>query len=514
MIASHVAERRSAGIMPEMTERSLADRPIACPFLAFDEDRDFRADRPDHRHRCFAETRPAPRAISHQELFCLGGAFAECPTFAAWAAREAAAVRRPTIREADRTRTPTGAPPVGRAAPAAGTAAAAAAAGSASAAERDWLAPPPWVSDDPATESGEPGELDEGPGRVSWDDGPAPAATPAPTRVAHAWSEPPDVGATPPFLAGRASTPERSSVPTPPPSSATADDDLAGLVGAAGAAAAGGAAATAAADPGWPPQPATRSGAQPVSGTASPPPPTGYSSAAARATAEPAPGPDSPWIHAEALEPGDDMVWEDAVEAAAAGRVARSRRDDRNARSGGSRFGRSRPPTSGQARPLPERVADPSAPAWERPRSLEAYPAIKSTRRPLGVPRVAIWAGLLLAAALVLFLVPPIFLGGGKGGGSATPAPSASADVSAAPAPTATPAPHPTPFTYKVKAGDTLSRIAGKYKVAVADIIAANPAMKDPNRLQIGDVLVIPLPASSVIPDAGTPAVPSGSAAP
>ena len=65
-----------------------------------------------------------------------------------------------------------------------------------------------------------------------------------------------------------------------------------------------------------------------------------------------------------------------------------------------------------------------------------------------------------------------------------------------------------------MKSGDTLSGIAAKYKVTVEDLLAANPDLKDPNRLQIGDVLVIPLPASSVIPDAGTPAVPSGSAAP
>jgi len=168
-----------------------------------------------------------------------------------------------------------------------------------------------------------------------------------------------------------------------------------------------------------------------------------------------------------------------------------------------------RPATAGQARPLPERAADPSAPAWERPRRFDSYPAIKSARGPVGIPRIAIWAGLLLAAALVLFLVPPLLLGGG--GSAASPAPSASADVSVAPSPTATVAPSPTPFTYTVKAGDTLSRIAGKYKVAVADILAVNPDMKNPDSLQIGQKIVIPLPVSSIIPDAGTP---TASAAP
>jgi nucleoid-associated protein YgaU len=199
---------------------------------------------------------------------------------------------------------------------------------------------------------------------------------------------------------------------------------------------------------------------------------------------------------------------EDAVDAAAAARVARSRRGDgRGALSDSSRFrfGRSRPVTAGQARPLPERAADPAAPAWERPRRFDSYPAIKSPRGPIGLPRVAVWAGLLLAAALVLFFVPPLFLGGGGGGAGATPTPSASADASVAPSPTATVAPAPTPFTYTVKAGDTLSRIAGKYKVAVADILAVNPEMTNPDRLQIGQQIVIPLPVSSIIPDAGTP---------
>jgi LysM repeat protein len=122
---------------------------------------------------------------------------------------------------------------------------------------------------------------------------------------------------------------------------------------------------------------------------------------------------------------------------------------------------------------------------------------------------VLMWAGLLALAALALFLIPPFLLGGGGGGGDAgaSPTPAATAEVSAEPSVAPTPVPSPTPFTYKVKAGDTLSGIAAKYKVSVDDILAANPDLKDPNQLQVGQVLVIPLPASSVIPDAGTPEV-------
>src|SRR5215470_4865226 len=78
-----------------MTERGL---PIvggapACPFVAFEDDRDERATSPDHRHRCYAEATPAPRALAHQEAYCLASAFPVCPTFQDWARREAARTR-------------------------------------------------------------------------------------------------------------------------------------------------------------------------------------------------------------------------------------------------------------------------------------------------------------------------------------------------------------------------------------------------------------------------------------
>src|SRR3954466_10869453 len=77
-----------------MTERGLPpDGAPACPFVAFEDDRDERATAPDHRHRCFAEPRPAPRALAHQEAYCLSSAFPVCPTFQDWARREAAAAR-------------------------------------------------------------------------------------------------------------------------------------------------------------------------------------------------------------------------------------------------------------------------------------------------------------------------------------------------------------------------------------------------------------------------------------
>src|SRR5262249_35764788 len=73
-------------------ERGLptVDGPVACPFVAFVDDRDERSTSPDHRHRCYAEATPAPRALAHQEAYCLASAFPVCPTFQDWARREAA----------------------------------------------------------------------------------------------------------------------------------------------------------------------------------------------------------------------------------------------------------------------------------------------------------------------------------------------------------------------------------------------------------------------------------------
>src|SRR5215471_18958087 len=78
-----------------MTERALPsmDGAPACPFVAYVDDRDGRSSSPDHRHRCFAESPPAPRAVAHQEAYCLSSAFPVCPVFQEWARREAAQAR-------------------------------------------------------------------------------------------------------------------------------------------------------------------------------------------------------------------------------------------------------------------------------------------------------------------------------------------------------------------------------------------------------------------------------------
>src|SRR4051812_3030031 len=173
-----------------MTERALPgmDGAPACPFVAFGDDREARSTSPDHRHRCFAESPPAPRAIAHQQAYCLSSAFPVCPTFQDWARREAARARAAGGGAADE-RVPGGAPATAPAAGdddprrrdddemAAGAVVAAAAAPGGDAADdrddvdgsdpdsargpampgreldavrrnppRDWAAPPPWLA--------------------------------------------------------------------------------------------------------------------------------------------------------------------------------------------------------------------------------------------------------------------------------------------------------------------------------------------------------------------------------
>jgi LysM repeat protein len=68
--------------------------PSACPFVAFEDDRDHRSNSPDYRHRCFAAPDPEPRAFPHQERYCLSAEFARCPVFLDWARQEAAGVKQ------------------------------------------------------------------------------------------------------------------------------------------------------------------------------------------------------------------------------------------------------------------------------------------------------------------------------------------------------------------------------------------------------------------------------------
>ena len=467
-----------------MTERGQPniDGSPACPFVAFDDDRDARADRPDHRHRCFAEADPAPRALAHQEAYCLSSAFPVCPTFQAWARREAA-----------QARTDKAAADASAASDAAGVVAAAGAAdadpgdraqdapagdGGHGAEEwvpsptrdddvplesqprrnppRDWAAPPPWATGagvgaagmsarsagapravpPPASErSSEAPEFLALPPRSSEGQGLAGSAA---DRLANGESVA-DVMAPPSTSAARSTTPVPSrSVDLP---SSAPDPELAGLVG--GAAVVG---ATAGSNP-------------------------------------------------RAASPMTDE------QRAAAGYPPPSRSGRRPSVSSTRTSERSR-----EKSPQLEHVQH-DGPSWEHARRYEAYPTIK-TRAGFGgmpsLPRVVLLAGALGVAALALFFLPALLGLGGGGGSGASPTPSASVVASVEPSPTEAPA--PTPQIYVVKKGDLLSRIAKRYGVTVDQILAANKdTIKNANKIVPGMEIVIPVPVPDEV--GGSPEV-------
>jgi LysM repeat protein len=47
-------------------------------------------------------------------------------------------------------------------------------------------------------------------------------------------------------------------------------------------------------------------------------------------------------------------------------------------------------------------------------------------------------------------------------------------------------------MTYTVRAGDTLSKIAMRNGVTMAQLLQANPQVKDPNKIRVGDVINVP----------------------
>jgi morphogenetic protein associated with SpoVID len=71
-----------------------------------------------------------------------------------------------------------------------------------------------------------------------------------------------------------------------------------------------------------------------------------------------------------------------------------------------------------------------------------------------------------------------------------------SGPASGVPTEAASVGPVASPKIYTVKSGDTLARIAKKFKVTVQDILDANPDIENPDDIKVGDKIVIP-PASS-----------------
>ena len=112
------------------------------------------------------------------------------------------------------------------------------------------------------------------------------------------------------------------------------------------------------------------------------------------------------------------------------------------------------------------------------------------------VPRLGVMAAAIVVAALALFFLPAILgLGSGQGTNSS---PSPTARPSRSIAPTVPPA--PTPIVYTIKKGDTLSKIATANGLTLEELMAANPSIKDPNKIVEGQQITIP-PAASQVPD-------------
>jgi LysM repeat protein len=439
-----------------MTDRSIpsADGAAACPFVAFDDDRDARATAPDHRHRCFAEAVPAPRALAHQDAYCLSPAFAVCPAFQDWARREAASARpgaaapspAPRPRDED-TSGPVPLPPVDRE-PRHAPPGAAQPLPARRQPPRDWAAPPPWVGDG--------------------DEGLAPASS-APGAIP-GWGTGPGAGiAGAGSAAGAAASGDgerRSS------SRGLADSRAARVAG---------------------PDPDLPTPARPVSSWATPPAYDRNDDFDAYGEPDPVevpPPPVRPTARPSTSRPSGP----------------RPNRPVPPPRTPSPRDG---------AKPVPSKDASELfGPAWERPRKYEAYPSLR-TRVGLpslggGVPKLALAGIALVIAAAFLFVVTPGLLGLRKDNtpaASDSPAPSVTEAPSDTPVPTAVPA--PTPTTYTVVSGDTLSGIAQKFGVTVTALKKANPQIKNINSIKIGDVLNIPAPKGAAPSGAVNGASPS-----
>ena len=460
-----------------MTERSPmgTEREFVCPFVAYDEDRDYRSSVPDHRHRCFAESPAASRALAHQAAYCLSSAFAGCPTFIDWARREAAPPKDEpirTLREAptaprdpDRAIQPAGRPTAPQAAPTT----------SGRPRRAEWTAPPPWAPD--AGVVGREGEVD----RTEESVGP---------------------------LDPRSSRDEAPEVEEDAEFEAAGSPGLGAWSGSAlGALAASGGPSTsqpagpAETDPGIDREPARIPG--------DPTTPAFLAGRAARPVRASG-GVDQPG-ETDGLHARPAAQW---ARPGAVGPIPgeptrrpmpRSGRDqDRE-----SERGADRAPGLGSERA----AADPSAPSWERPRRFEAYPSLKSGGgRVAELPRPVLYGLIVLIVGAALFATPfvlRVFTSGD--GASASPTPAASASAGASVAPSITPVPSPSPTIYVVKAGDVLSRLAVKFGVTVDQIVKANPQIKNPDRLNLGDQLVIPPAVAPAITDGAITPAPSPS---
>ena len=123
-------------------------------------------------------------------------------------------------------------------------------------------------------------------------------------------------------------------------------------------------------------------------------------------------------------------------------------------------------------------------------RRYEAYPTIRSRGGLPGLPRVAVMAGALGIAALALFMLPALLGIGGGGDGRLAECQSTGRHAQ----PEITPQPEPSAQVYLIKEKDTLSKVAKRFGLTLDELLAANPDIKDPDKISIGQQIIIPLP--------------------
>jgi LysM repeat protein len=373
------------------------ESPQACPFIALELDRDQRSDKPDYRHRCFAEPTPQPRAIAHQEAYCLSSEFAACPIFQGWALRAAARpVPVPSGNEA-------------RAAQA--------------------LAPVPTVAEAQAAAAQAPLPADVEP------------VVPAP---GEAW--PAETFRPAPAV----DTPAQLSVFEPAGGGApeTGADEFPSTWSAAGAS---------------PAAPAFLEGGDSLDDAPVPEFLAGRSDRAS--TPRPrASGPDVPFRETVSRE---DVIpsWEltDRYGADLNDEHGRRRGRDEGGGSGGDRFGGLL-----TAIAVVAILALGVAGVLFLPGMLAGRPAATAT------PAITVAPTFVESPSLPVATTTPLATNG------PTPVPSATPEAEA------------TPRLYRIKSGDTLGKIANRFKVTVADILAANPQITDQDHIEPGQEIVIP----------------------
>jgi hypothetical protein len=453
-----------------MTERSTTgtERQVVCPFVAFDDDRNYRSSAPDHRHRCFGESPAASRALAHQAAYCLSSAFPGCPTFIDWARREAAPPKDEPIRALRET--PTAPRQAKRSGEAAGQPGAPQAASAIPPRQQraEWTAPPPWASNAGAA---------AGPGRSAGEDGGDTGGAVASARDAAPARDDPDAS---PGLGAWSG----SALGGLAASGSPADDEPARRV--------------------QPSVDADREVEFVPPGSAAPAFLAGRASRRDQADG-------APFLPADL----DVSRGTPRAEPSRQGAVGYTPGDPSRQRVPGR--GRTRDRAVGRDRDraverAPDRAGvDTAAPSWEQPRRFEAYPSLKSSGGGVGaLPRPVLYALIVLVVGIALFATPFLLRGitGGDGGAAASPTPTASASPGASASASVTPVPSPSATVYVVKSGDLLSRIARKFGVTVDQIVKANPQIKNPDKLAIGDQLVIPTPVEPAITDGTLTPVP------